>query len=211
MAKSPADRRAGRGSEAATATSRQPLRIPDFHLWHDVAGTVAPLKRQRQRALLRLADEPLPMPAPAAPPARPKPAIGPIPMPSYQADGRPGRGPGHGIEPGMKKRLQRGTLQIDATIDLHGMRQTEAHTALTRFVQARVARGDRTILVITGKGLKKLERDAATIVEAGVLRSMLPVWLSQPGLAPMIAGWDMAAQHHGGEGAFYVRLRRAAR
>jgi DNA-nicking Smr family endonuclease len=41
-----------------------------------------------------------------------------------------------------------------------------------------------------------------------VLRAMLPVWLSEPGLAPLVAGWDTAAQGHGGDGAFYVRLRR---
>jgi DNA-nicking Smr family endonuclease len=131
-------------------------------------------------------------------------------MPSYRSDGKPSRAPGHGIEPGMKKRLQRGTMELDGTIDLHGMRQAEAHAALSRFVHKSVARGDRTILVITGKGLKKLGPDAAVIVEAGVLRSMLPIWLSEVSLAPVVAGWDVAAQAHGGEGAFYVRLRRAA-
>ena len=110
----------------------------------------------------------------------------------------------------MRKRLQRGTLDIDGTIDLHGMRQAEAHAALSRYIHRCVARGDRTILVITGKGLKKLGPDAAVIVEAGVLRSMLPIWLSDPSLAPLVAGWDVAAQAHGGDGAFYVRLRRVA-
>ncbi len=38
---------------------------------------------------------------------------------------------------------------------------------------------------------------------------MLPIWLSEPSLAPLIAGWDTSAQNHGGEGAFYVRLRRS--
>jgi DNA-nicking Smr family endonuclease len=89
------------------------------------------------------------------------------------------------------------------------MRQVEARTALQRFVLARVERGDRTILVITGKGLKKT--DDMQILDRGVLRSMLPIWLSEPLLAPVIAGWDVAAQAHGGEGAFYVRLRRGAR
>lgn len=181
--------------------------VPDFHLWQEVAETVEPLKRGRRKSLMRLADDTLPLPAP--PPPRPRKIASAPTMPAYRSDGRPGRAPGHGIEPGMKKRIQRGTLDIDGTIDLHGMRQTEAHAALTRFIRARVARGDRTILVITGKGLKKLERDAATIVEAGVLRSMLPIWLSEPSLAPFVAGWDVAAQAHGGEGAFYVRLRRA--
>lgn len=209
MAKLPADKR-GASEVAAPRAQRKRSLLPDFGLWHEVAETVTPLKRQRRRER-QLAETPLPIPAPTAPAPRHKPVIRPLPMPSYQSDGRAGRAAGHGIEPGMKKRLQRGTLEIDATIDLHGMRQTEAQAALARFVHARVTRGDRTILVITGKGLKKLERDAATIIEAGVLRSMLPVWLSGPQLAPLIAGWDVAAQHHGGDGAFYVRLRRAPR
>jgi DNA-nicking Smr family endonuclease len=36
----------------------------------------------------------------------------------------------------------------------------------------------------------------------------LPVWLSEPPLSGLVAGWDNAAQGHGGQGAFYVRLRR---
>ncbi len=186
---------------------RRPL-VPDLHLWHEVAQTVSPLKRARRKPLVRMGSEPLPIPE-----ANPRPRKVPVPavaMPSYRSDGRPSRPPGHGIEPGMKKRLMRGTMEIDGKLDLHGMRQVEAHAALSRFIHARVARGDRTILVITGKGLKKLERDAATIIDAGVLRTMLPIWLSEPSLAPMVAGWDVAAQSHGGEGAYYVRLRRVA-
>lgn len=181
-------------------------RPPDLHLWHEVAETVSPLKRtlaRRKKLVAQLAEE-----KPAAP-SRPRKAPSPQPMPSYRSDGRPARAPGNGIEPGLKKRLQRGTLEIDGTIDLHGMRQAEAHAALSRFIHARVARGDRTVLVITGKGLKKLGRDAAVIVETGVLRTMLPIWLSEPNLAPLVAGWDVAAPAHGGIGAYYVRLRRA--
>ena len=74
---------------------------------------------------------------------------------------------------------------------------------------ARAARGDRTLLVITGKGLKKTED--YQIFDRGVLRAMLPVWLGEPELAPFIAGWHRAAPDHGGEGAFYVRLRRGTK
>jgi DNA-nicking Smr family endonuclease len=187
-------------------SKRRPL-LPDFHLWHDVAETVSPLKRLRHKPLVRLGDEPLPVPAAALQPHPKK--LNPIRlMPSYTPSGLPGRPPGHGIEPNLRRKLQRGHVEIDATIDLHGMRQVEAHAALNRFIHGRVSRGDRTVLVITGKGLKKLDRDAAVIIEAGVLRSMLPIWLSEPSLSPMIAGWEPAAQGHGGDGAFYVRLRR---
>lgn len=177
--------------------------LPDWHLWLEVSQTVSPLRPQRP--IVNLDTEPLPIPAPAPAPKRHRllPAMAP-----YQSDGRPGKQPRAGIEPNLKQRLQRGREEIDGTIDLHGMRQVEAHAALTRFIHARSARGDRTLLVITGKGLKKLGDDAAVIVERGVLRAMLPVWLTEPNLAPLVAGWDSAAQGHGGDGAFYVRLRR---
>lgn len=181
-------------------------KLPDWHLWFEVSKTVSPLRPSRQ-PIVDLGDEPLPLPAsPPSPRLRPqRPA--PV-MPPYQSDGRPGKKPRAGIEPNLKQRLMRGREEIDGTIDLHGMRQVEAHSALTRFIHARYARGDRTLLVITGKGLKKLSDDAAVIVERGVLRQMLPIWLTEPGLAPLVAGWDAAAQGHGGDGAFYVRLRR---
>jgi DNA-nicking Smr family endonuclease len=180
--------------------------LPDWHLWLEVRQTVSPLRPPRP--MVNLQSEPLPMPSAAMPPRQSMPRRLPPAMPAYQSDGRPGKKPRAGIEPNLKQRLQRGREEIDGTIDLHGMRQVEAHAALTRFIHARSARGDRTLLVITGKGLKKLGDDAAVIVERGVLRAMLPVWLTEPNLAPLVAGWDVAAQGHGGDGAFYVRLRR---
>ena len=184
-------------------------RLPDWHLWFEVSKTVSPLRPART-PIIDLEGEPLPLPAtPAAPGKAVKPHRLLPAMPAYQSDGRPTRKPPRpGIEPNLKQRLVRGREEIDGTIDLHGMRQVEAHAALSRFIHARHARGDRTLLVITGKGLKKLGDDAAVIVERGVLRQMLPIWLGEPNLAPMVAGWDRAAQGHGGDGAFYVRLRR---
>ncbi len=181
-------------------------RLADFHLWTAVTETVLPLK-PRRRSRAALADAPLPLP-PAVSPAPKPPKI--IAMPPYQSPQAPGKPPVGVIEPKLRQKLGRGRVPIDGTIDLHGLRQSEALPQLTRFLKARAARGDRTLLVITGKGLKKLNGDPATIVERGVLRSMLPVWLASAELAPLVAGWDQAAQGHGGEGAWYVRLRRTA-
>lgn len=192
-------------------SKRDAKRLPDFHLWTAVAETVDPLHRPR---LLKLGHGPLPMPEPASKPAPPGPmkakALRPmVPvMPSYQARPPAKTEPGHGIEPRLRRKVVRGRIEIDGTIDLHGMRQAEAHQALNRFINARAARGDRTLLVITGKGVRKTDDYATTFIERGILRTMLPLWLSEPGLAPLIAGWNVAAQSHGGEGAYYVRLRR---
>jgi DNA-nicking Smr family endonuclease len=185
--------------------------LTDWHLWAEVARTVSPLRPKKP--ILSFGDGPLPIPDPQpAPPPAPGKKPQKLPShptaPSYRppVSGRQTE-PGRIIEPMMRRKVARGRIEIEGTIDLHGMRQDEARAALGRFIYARVARGDRTILVITGKGLKKI--DDTTIVERGVLRTMLPLWLSEPQLAPMIAGWDVSAQGHGGEGAYYVRLRRS--
>lgn len=106
----------------------------------------------------------------------------------------------------MHKRLRRGQLPIEASVDLHGLHQVQARRVLFDFIQIRAGRGDRTILVITGKGLKKTGYGA--LAERGVLRHMLPRWLNEPEIKPLIAGWEVSARQHGGEGAFYVRLKR---
>jgi DNA-nicking Smr family endonuclease len=178
--------------------------LADFHLWTEVTETLLPLRPRRR---VRLAA-PLPLP-PAEPPAPKRPRINI--MPAYQSPQSPAKPPIGVIEPRLRQKLGRGQVPIDGTLDLHGMRQDEAFAALYRYVRARASRGDRTILVITGKGLKKVNGDPTTIVERGVLRTMLPIWLNSPDLAPLVAGWDQSAQGHGGEGAWYVRLKRQER
>ncbi|MDB5535225.1 MAG: mismatch repair protein MutS [Devosia sp.] len=192
-------------------SKRDPKRLPhDFHLWTAVAATIDPLRRKR---LLKMANGPLPLPEPAAekPPAPPPPEKPRrrFQVPSYQAPMPPhGKIPDRALEPSIKKKVVRGRIEIDGTIDLHGLRQDEARAALYRFIQARAARGDRTILVITGKGIKTIDDYTLAMTERGVLRTMLPVWLSEPSLSPLVSGWTVAARGHGGEGAWYVRLRR---
>ena len=190
-------------------SKRDPKRLPhDFHLWTAVAATIDPLRRKR---LLKLAAGPLPLPEPVGEP-QPAPAEKPrrrYSVPSYQAPTPRGNIPDRAVEPSIKKKVVRGRIEIDGTIDLHGLRQDEARAALYRFIQARAARGDRTILVITGKGIKTIDDYTMAMTERGVLRTMLPVWLSEPSLSPLVSGWTVAARGHGGEGAWYVRLRRA--
>jgi DNA-nicking Smr family endonuclease len=187
------------------ATPGGPRKPPlaDFHLWTEVTETLLPLRPRRRVRL------PPPLPLPAVQPEPKPPRI--IAMPSYQSPQSPGKQPFGSIEPKLRQKLGRGRVPIDGTLDLHGMRQDEAFAALSRYLHARAARGDRTVLVITGKGLKKLNGDPTNIVERGVLRTMLPIWLNSPDLAPLVAGWDQSAQGHGGEGAWYVRLRRPQR
>ncbi|MEO1720475.1 MAG: Smr/MutS family protein, partial [Pseudomonadota bacterium] len=58
------------------------------------------------------------------------------------------------------RRIAKGRDEIDARIDLHGLRQSEAKAALRGFLHRAHANGYRTVLVITGKGLKLGRPDA---------------------------------------------------
>ncbi|KKC35146.1 hypothetical protein WH87_18590 [Devosia epidermidihirudinis] len=194
-------------------SKRDSKRLPhDFHLWTAVASTVDPLRR---KGLLKLSTGPLPLPVEEAPPVAPtkappkrKPPRQPFLAP-YQAPLPTTSVPDKAVDPAIRKKVGRGRIEIDARIDLHGMTQNEARASLHHFVHARFARGDRTVLVITGKGIKTDNDYMAAMSQRGVLRTMLPIWLSEPSLSPMVSGWSVAARGHGGEGAWYVRLRRA--
>jgi len=107
----------------------------------------------------------------------------------------------------LKQRVARGRDAIDARIDLHGMTQNQAHRALVRFLRRAQTDGARIALVVTGKGAGSAARDAAS--ERGVLRRQVPLWLALPEFRPVILGFEEAHLSHGGQGALYVRLRRA--
>jgi len=105
----------------------------------------------------------------------------------------------------LRRRVARGREPIDARIDLHGLTQAQAHTALSRFLRTAQADGARVALVVTGKGTQRADREAS---ERGVLRRQVPIWLSLPEFRPFVLGFEDAHAGHGGQGALYVRLRR---
>jgi DNA-nicking Smr family endonuclease len=191
-------------------SKRGSKRLPhDFHLWTSVAATVEPLRR---KGLLKLGAGTLPVPEADPEPlvkAPPKPLkVGKPFLPAYQAPAPGVPSAERSVDPAIHKKVRRGRIEIDGKIDLHDMTQSEARDALRRYIGARAARGDRTILVITGKGARTDNDYIAAMTERGILRTMLPIWLSEPGLSHLVSGWSVAARGHGGEGAWYVRLRR---
>ena len=116
------------------------------------------------------------------------------------------------------KRLRQGRFEIEARIDLHGMRQVEAHGALRRFLFSCHGRGLRWVLVITGKGKSQRQGDADYETtgfgygdERGVLRRNVPMWLNEPELRAIVVSFTAAAIQHGGEGALYIQLRNPER
>jgi DNA-nicking Smr family endonuclease len=110
------------------------------------------------------------------------------------------------------RKIASGRVEIDARIDLHGMRQSEAHAALRRFLMSCRADGCRTVLVITGKGgaLRDATPDAVPCerTDRGILKRNVPRWLVEPDLAAIVVSFTTAHARHGGDGALYVTLRR---
>ncbi|MEQ1717781.1 MAG: Smr/MutS family protein [Hyphomicrobium sp.] len=113
------------------------------------------------------------------------------------------------------KRLRSGRTEIEARIDLHGLRQDEAHGTLRAFLHRAQNRGLRWVLVITGKG-KIADRDddapfdMTRVRDRGVLKRNVPRWLEEPDLRPLVISYTTAAIEHGGDGALYVHLRKNA-
>ncbi len=88
--------------------------------------------------------------------------------------------------------------EIDASLDLHLKTKEEAATALYAFLRHAVEVGDRTALVITGKGHHSDKK--------GVLREYVRQWLKGDG-REWILWFAEAPRALGGSGAWLLRLK----
>jgi DNA-nicking Smr family endonuclease len=115
-----------------------------------------------------------------------------------------------GLDGRTAKRLKRGALDPEAKLDLHGYTATDAHRALLLFLRSAQARGLRLALVVTGKGRKADAHEPFDLAREprGVLKTSVPRWLAEPAFAGFVAGIAGAHRRHGGDGAFYVYLRK---
>jgi DNA-nicking Smr family endonuclease len=197
---------------------RPALTDEDRALWEHTARTLEPVRRAKPRVADRQTVPPE-LPRPEADPLRatrralnlgssPRPVAG---EPVGKLRPAPELAP---FDRKAARRLGRGTAPIEARLDLHGMRQSEAHSALRGFLIGCQSRGLRWVLVITGKGVAtRLEAgDEPGLVpghgrEIGVLRRSVPRWLAEPEMRAIVVSYETASLRHGGEGALYVHLR----
>ena len=114
-----------------------------------------------------------------------------------------------GVEPKVRRRLARGQISVEAALDLHGLRQDEAHRAVHGFLEQAFFSGVRLVLIVTGKGGAPGSDDPYQ--RAGVLRQMVPHWLREASMRKIVIGFEEASPSKGGRGALYVRIRRSER
>lgn len=172
-------------------------------IWERLTHSVVPLKRMPARPV-RASEDGAPVAGDVSKKLAPK--RGPAPARPPALDHAPKSSPPLApIDRRARQRLARGTEAIAARIDLHGMTQSRAHVALTRFLREAQAGGARFVLVITGKGGGAGGEQGGR----GVLKRQVPLWLTLPEFRSVVLGFEPAHVGHGGEGALYVRLRRA--
>ena len=110
------------------------------------------------------------------------------------------------------RKVRRGKLEVDGKIDLHGLRQNEAHQLLISRVSDARLKGKRILLVVTGKGAGKEGRKDGSEPfwdrGGGILKQQVPIWLREEPLRSMIFSVQEAHQRHGGGGALYVFLKK---
>jgi DNA-nicking Smr family endonuclease len=162
---------------------RRVLTPNEAALWRRVAETARPLPGKT----------PPELPATSETPKRDKPTASP-PRHAHSPRTLP-KPPPAPADRGEEKRVRRGKLDIDARLDLHGFTQDRARAALLDFIISERSQGARVVLAITGK--------------SGVLRVRLGDWLAAPDFRIHLAGYAEAHRRHGGEGAWYVFLKRA--
>ena len=127
------------------------------------------------------------------------------PPPHFVRSPSPYRGGlGETLDGGWDRRLRRGTVQPEGSIDLHGHTLASAHAVLDRALDRAVADGVRVLLVVTGKP----PRDPAPH-RRGLIRASIGDWLAASRHAARIAAVRNAHPRHGGSGALYLILRRA--
>jgi DNA-nicking Smr family endonuclease len=186
---------------AVSPRRKRALSEEERALWESVAKHTKPLRR-KHRVAKALADSPAAenlAPAKLAA-AKPLPSAKISQPPRLQVPAAPPLAP---LGRRERSQLSRGKKEIDARLDLHGMTQIRAHRALSGFLQRAHSDGLTFVLIITGKGKMGAES------ERGVLRRQVPQWLSLPEFRSLVVGFEEAHIGHGGEGALYVRIRRA--
>jgi DNA-nicking Smr family endonuclease len=172
--------------------ARRSLSPEEAALWGRVMASVRPLRAVPVPDAPPMPPAPIPLDRPMLPPARPKPA-------------KRVEGPGTTLDASWDKRLARGAVAPDDTVDLHGHNLASAHALLDQRLGEAIARGDRVLLLVTGRPPRpESERPHAR----GAIRAAVADWLAASPHGRNIAAVRGAHPRHGGAGALYLVLRR---
>lgn len=163
-------------------------------LWARVVESVNPLHDQPAVAAEASQVPAQPAPAPNKP-ARP------VPAKAQTAVRKPQ--PGTTLDGTWDRRLGRGLVQPEMSVDLHGHNLATAYALLDERLDRAISSGVRVLLLITGKPPR-----GEPPVARGRIRAAVGDWLGASRHAGDIAAVRNAHPRHGGTGALYIVLRR---
>ncbi|WP_076413832.1 DNA endonuclease SmrA [Shewanella sp. UCD-KL12] len=101
-----------------------------------------------------------------------------------------------GVQGAVFRKLSSGQYQAKSELNLTGLNVKQAREAVFLFVQACIEKGDRSALIIHGKGYKSKPYPA-------VIKSFVAHWLSN---TEGVLAFHSAKRDHGGTGALYLML-----
>ncbi len=101
-----------------------------------------------------------------------------------------------GMQTKLQRKIRQGQIRPEASLDLHGYRQSEALEELAQFIGNALQRGMRLVIIIHGQGYRS-QSDA-------VLKPLIQRWLANQS---QVLAWCPAQPRDGAAGASYVYLR----
>lgn len=181
------------------------LTADEAALWRRVMASVRPAHPPKPAKAAPPSAQPAAPPPPTPKPVA-KPSTSPRPRPAPAVLAKPQPKPGTTLDGSWDRKLATGTVAPDSAIDLHGHTLQSAHDVLDAGLDRAIARGDRILLLITGKPPRpESERPHAR----GRIREAVGDWLAASRHATNIASVRAAHPRHGGAGALYIVLRRS--
>lgn len=187
----------------------RPLSPEEKEVWARVARTVTPLVRRK--ASPSGAAEEHPPKSSAAPAPDPKPARKvkgrvPPPLPAAPVPAKPAGEDRAHLDGSWERRIAKGTLIPDFSLDLHGANLETAYGRLMHGLTQARTMGARVVLIVTGKPRPVDAMDRGE--RRGAIRAKISDWLAASEHAGDIVAIRGAHRRHGGAGALYVVLKR---
>ena len=113
------------------------------------------------------------------------------------------------LEDKDKKFLKKENIKT-RSLDLHGYSLDDANLKVKQFIEESFNYGTEKLIIVTGKGIhSQNEKDPYISKKLGILRYSVPEYINgNVSLSSLIKELSPARIEDGGEGAFYIYLRK---
>lgn len=110
----------------------------------------------------------------------------------------------------INKKLKKGKIQIDRKVDFHGLSVLDAEELFLNTIINCYSQNLRCILFVTGKGIfnKNISNNKNAKLYYGKIRENFFIWIKKLEFQKYILSFEQANFENGGDGAFFVYLRK---